>query len=375
MFPFGKLLSLNLGVFNNYIRFNLIDIFPVLSIPFYFLLDKSFNKSVKVVKAIRPFLVVLIFSLALSYPALSISQFLYGSFYLVRLIGYFCFFYLVLICIKNKIFEKEAIYLLLIIVSLMVGIFGWIQYFWFPDLTSLKYIGWDDHLYRLTGTFLDPGFTSIILVLGLMLAVVKLFESKKKQIIFILAVFLFISIAFTYSRAGYIALICGLLSLFLYKKEIKKFQALLLGILFIFVILPRPASEGVRLERLNSIKARIQNYKETIEIFKISPLFGVGFNNLCTYRAKFFGGDPNSHSCGGSDSSILFVLATSGVVGILVFFKTVFTLFKEAENGFYGLALRVCLIALLINSLFINSLFYPWVMGYVSVLLALGLKE
>ncbi|MEK7542910.1 MAG: hypothetical protein AAB503_01210, partial [Patescibacteria group bacterium] len=85
--------------------------------------------------------------------------------YLIRLISYISFFIYLWNIFSNEKLRENSLRLL-IIVSILVAIFGWLQYLFFPDLRVLKYVGWDDHLYRLTGSFLDPGFSAIILVLG-----------------------------------------------------------------------------------------------------------------------------------------------------------------------------------------------------------------
>ena len=76
--------------------------------------------------------------------------------------------------------------------------------------------GWDDHLYRLIGTFLDPGFTAIILVFGFLTSLAYYLKPAapkggfKNKYFLLISIFLFVSILFTYSRAGYIALIVGM---------------------------------------------------------------------------------------------------------------------------------------------------------------------
>ena len=106
------------------------------------------------------------------------------------------------------------------------------------------------------------------------------------------------------------------------KKRIKWFVVLIIALGIMIFLLPRPSSEGVKLERAFSILLRLKNYKETIVIWQNSPLFGVGYNNLCFARNKFIG-EANylSHSCSGSDSSILALIATTGILGFIFFIE------------------------------------------------------
>ena len=143
----------------------------------------------------------------------------------------------------------------------------------------------------------------------------------------------------------------------------------------IVVSLPRPGGEGVKLERTASITFRIEDYRNTLIIINKAPLFGVGYNNMCIARGKFSDqANLNSHACSGSASSLLLVLATTGIVGFLIFANLIQKLIVSLTKNVYGLTFLSCLVALLVHSLFVNSLFYPWVMGWMGILLSVSLK-
>ena len=267
----------------------------------------------------------------------------YGFLYLIRLGAYF-YFSVFIFNLKNK----KTLPSFLIALSLFSALFGWIQYFWFPSFKSFMVWGWDEHLYRIAGTFLDPAFLALILVFGIIL-------SRKTLI----TLFLALTLAFTYSRAGYLAFTAAML----FQKRFLLIFAFLLLILF----LPRPAGEGVMLERTASIINRFNNYKQTLNIFEKNSLFGVGYNNLCSAKNSDF----SSHSCFGSDSSLLFILATTGVIGFISFIYLVFGISRYLTSYiFYPTS-----IALLVHSLFSNSLFYPWVLGWLMILLGSKIKR
>ncbi len=148
---------------------------------------------------------------------------------------------------------------------------------------------------------------------------------------------------------------------------------IIVSLIFLIVIaLPRPSSEGVKLERLYSIEARLINFKETMFIWSKSPVFGVGYNNTCLGRNIFVKQELLlSHSCSGSDSSILLVLATTGIVGLIVFGYMGIKVVRSLPKNSYSVLFLSCLSALLIHSVFVNSLFYPWVMGWMGILLGI----
>jgi len=372
IFPLGQLIRLNFDVFGARVPIQPLDVVAGLSIV-WFILGKL--KKPKGLRPISAFLLIAAFSLLFSLTIFEPRQLAIGSLYFLRLLAYASFFLVSYnLVLKNKRL-KPRLFHSLIVVSAATGLFGWIQYFWLPDLRALRFLGWDDHLYRLVGTFLDPGFTGLILTFGFLLSLVKFLETKDKRLIVLLAFFL-LSVGFTYSRASYLALLAGSLVAFGVKKRLRQVAVVFLALLFISFLLPRPAGEGVKLERLSSVYLRLENYQETLKIFKHSPLFGVGYNNLCQARQKYLGeADFTSHACSGSDSSLLLVLATTGVVGLLVFLNLIYTLVKNAGKEIYGYSFLAVLTALLIHSLFVNSLFYPWVMGYMAILLSVSLRS
>lgn len=359
LFPFGQLLRF--GFSTNY--GNLQDVIVLFSLIYYFL---PITRLPKIDKYVRFSVFASLFSLVLSLNSVSLVNLLYGALYLLRIISYYTFGVLVFNLIRLKAFSPTYLLNLLIAVGAVSAIFGWLQYLAFPDLVFLKYIGWDDHLYRLVGTFLDPGFTGLILVLGSLISLF-LYSFSLKKIYLLSFIFLLISTLFTYSRASYLSLVVGLLSLVYFERYIRKI-ALASLVLFSLVLLliPKTEGEGVKLLRTASVNARISNYSQTIELIKESPLFGVGLNNLCAYRVNRFNENPSSHSCSGVDSSILFITSTTGIVGLMIFIFTIYQPIYFVPAKFRTLLIMVYS-SLFVHSLFVQSLFYSFVMGYVAI--------
>lgn len=183
-----------------------------------------------------------------------------------------------------------------------------------------------------------------------------------------------LAIILTFSRAGYITLLFALI--YTYKRYYKKIILVALVILSIILIVPKPRSSGVELLRTFSIVSRINNYSETVGIFSSNPLFGVGFNNICEYRLKYLNtNNIVSHSCSGSDSSLLLLLATSGVVGLMTFLYGIYKGYRTTANDHYGDLLSIIFIVVLVSSFFNNSLFYNFIMGILAILLGLTKKK
>ncbi|MDO8260309.1 MAG: O-antigen ligase family protein, partial [Candidatus Magasanikbacteria bacterium] len=263
----------------------------------------------------------------------------------------------------------------LLTISVISAVFGWVQFFAFPDIKPFFVYGWDMHLFRLVGTFLDPTFLGLIIVFGLLLSINRFIDSREKKYLLII-LFLLMSLAFTYSRASYLAFLGGIFVIAFAEKKFRKMMVLAAALLVFALLLPTAKNHSIELTRSFSVIARLDNYKDTIEVFKKFPVFGVGFNNLCIARNKYIGLESfASHACSGSDSSLLLILATTGTVGLMVFAGSILGVFKSLPKGREAQPPIAVFVALFVHSLFSNSLFFPWVMGYIVVLLAVSLKE
>lgn len=360
LFPFGQIIRLSF----NFLGFNIplqpLDVIAGLS-AVYVILKKL--KKPEVFKYFDNFLVICLFTFIFSVFVFKTHAVVYGLFYLIRLAAYFYFFILVKHFADRKKANAKLLVSSLLAVSVVSAIFGWIQFFKIPDIKPFFVYGWDEHLFRLVGTFLDPTFLGLIIVFGLFIA---LYKNK-----YFTVTFLLVSLAFTYSRAAYLAFIAGLIFIGLYQKKLRKVIGLTAVLVLLIVLLPTKYNHSIEFFRSFSALARIENYKQTIKVFKTSPIFGVGFNNMCLARQTYIGPESfASHACSGSDSSLLMLLATTGVAGFFSFCLLAIGIWKKST-----LFMKSLLIALFAHSLFSNSLFYPWIMGYVLILLAVSGRE
>jgi len=372
IFPFGQIFHLTFNLLGVGISPQPIDIVVGCAAVYAIL---SWMKQPKFFKYITNFSLFALFSFILSIFIFKTPVVIYGFLYLVRLFIYTYFLIYVWNYIKIK--PKNGKFLLdsILVVSLVSTVFGWIQFFVFPSIKPLFALGWDMHTFRLVGTFLDPAFLGVIIVFGLLISLVRLIETKEKKYIPVI-IFLLISLAFTYSRASYLAFLAGAVVIGILKKKIKYILYLGVILVLLIAILPTSRNHSIEFLRTFSITFRIDNYMETLQIVKKFPVFGVGYDNLCLARNKFIGAESYlSHSCSGSDSSLLFVLATTGVTGFMIFLFAVYQIFKAILPYKWNLILISSMAALFVDSLFSNSLFYPWIMGYMIILLALTITE
>jgi len=308
-------------------------------------LPKILRRTNKLLKPILAFGIVGVISLLIASFRLSLSEITIGAMYLLRWLVYSSLAGVVIQSIK-----------VLPVVGIGTAIIGILQYIIIPDVRFLEAWGWDPHYYRIVGIFLDPGFTGLILVLTLIFIVINNYHKFWWFVVYI-------ALALTYSRASYLAFFTAFTWISYQKKNWRYCTMSLLILGLTIVILPRVSSgEGVKLERMSTVWARIASWKKAWEIFSDNPIIGVGFNTY-RYAQK---ASPESHAGAGSDSSILLVMATTGIIGLLYYLKYLKALWKLSTQR---LALSTSLIAIFVHSFFLNSLFYPAVMLWVALLI------
>lgn len=318
--------------------FPYIDIFIIL-----FAITNLFSQTNFLVKN-KPLLIFIIIA--------TISNLLYFNFtgwlYLIRLIS------LISLLIYPPHFDKKQNQFIdIILISTLV--FGYLQYFIYPDFTIFSALNWDPHLYRLVGSYFDPTFTGEIYLL--ILIYIFFSTSKFKNILLTTN---YIAISLTYSRSTLISFLIVFSYIFFIQKKFKNILIVLLIFISTLFVLPRMPGEGTKLERTSSIFAKIENYQQGINVFSQNPLIGIGYNNIYLLNYK---NNHSSHSNSGFDGSLLNIAITTGLIGLIFF---LLGLRHELYHG--SLFYQSLLISLLIHSLFANSLFYPYTFFLLTIL-------
>lgn len=376
LFPFGQLLrippqSKSYSEIHLYLTDIVVFCAGLLLIACYSFLRTQINW-VGIVKPVLFFFFIGLFSLLISPLSLNTREYLVSSLYMIRWIFYAGLFFAVL----NQSDEfKNKIKYFLPLVGFVCAILGIIQYFVLPDTRFISDYGWDPHYYRLIGTFLDPGFLGLILVFSLIILTIDLFARKNrfKQAIWIL---IYLALALTYSRGSYLAYLTAMSFISWKQKAVNFFIfVLIVGAITIF-LLPRPGGESTRLERDSTIRLRITSWQHALIVASEHPVLGIGFNAY-RYAQRQYGFMNNnvwevSNGAPGADSSLLFILATTGMVGLLVYLYLGVKLIRLSRDN---IIIYATIIALLVHSWFQNSLFYPWIMGWMWILLGSQVRE
>ncbi len=370
--PFGLLLRIRIT--NNVYILPQDIIVGVLGllVLFFYLKRRKMPKNYIVLKFFLIFIAIGTLSAFINFFLITNYNILVALLYSLRFISY-----LSLLFIADAVGGK---YRKLVLVSgSVILILGFIQYLFYKDLGNLSYLGWDNHLYRLFSTFLDPNFAGAFYVIFFFFLIPMLWKNYKAKKAKNFTLYLFLtslsvfSIFFTYSRTSLVMLVVGIIIFFMTLKKVRFLLISLFAIAFLLLFVSNFRVEGLNPFRTFSSQARIRSTFDALEIVKNNPILGVGFNGY-RYAQVQHGfrstiGAKISNADAGTDNSFLFVLATSGIFGAAAFLYAYFLILKRINKKIIeGTAAFSLVVSVLIGSLFLNILFYtPFLMWFYLI--------
>ncbi len=351
----GRLTPFELPIYGNIYEI-------LLTVPLFILIEKYTNlKQFKKLPFIKPFVV---FSIWL-FISLLISLFWYSGLqnfiamlYFVRLLFYFVFF-IYFFNYVNKNREVIPYYISIISATALITIiFSFVQYFLYPNLGNLAYLGWDPHLYRLVGLFFDPPLTASVFFLLTLFLLITL-KSSRLKIVFAcsFAVLFFL----TYSRGAFIALFITIAFYSFRKMKLQYVAFFVAAVILGVLLIPKNGSEGINLLRTSSINTRFIDYTKAVSIWQKSPVTGIGFNHI-RFEKDSYEENPiaekfnPSHASSSFHSSFLMILVTGGIIGLGLFLWLLRNAAGINAFAFYSV------IFLSVFSLFDNLLLHPFVL-------------
>lgn len=307
-------------------------------------------------------------SLLLNFYRYDNEEGITAAFYLIRYAVYLLSALVTYNMLSSGIIDRGQLEKYLTFSAIFLSAAGLVQLWLLPDFTMLDpALGWDPHKNRVASTFFDPNFLGAYLVTVLTLILGSISEGKKDKCRLVSAGVLLIFIFLTFSRSAWAMLAVVIFIFGLFKQR----RLLLLGLLLAFLayfLVPRVQTRLVGItDPADSARFRLVSWKNAIQISRDNMLMGVGFNAY-RYAQKdynFLTADNiSSRSGAGADSSLLFVLATTGIFGALTFVSALAFPFLDSvvSKRKYGLVIASLLPALMLESLFLNSLFYPQIM-------------
>ncbi len=325
-------------------------------------LKQSFIKFRKVYVSLSLFLIWEIFTILANYKIAGPFYTFLSFAYLLR----FAFYVFSPLFIYSWLKNLNRKRLRSFVRFIFLGIFASsiVQYIFFPDLTLLKYFGWDPHYKRLVGPFLDAYLSASIFGL---LAIFS-FLLNWISWFFVFALLL----VFTYSRAALISFFIVLFYRYLLRqtseKRISLFKIFLPVLIILFFSFYLNTGIAGNFFRVATIKARIEDSKIGLKLWRENLLFGVGYNRVIMFREankkvyqKLLSGFYHSRSS--FHTPYLTLLVSGGVFGFVLFFFLVREIYKIYSWPEVYLFVGIF-------SLFDNVLFHPVVLLYFFLILS-----
>lgn len=304
------------------------------------------------------FAIIALVSIIFTPLNLSNNEYIISTFYTLRFLLYVTFAWLVFSSAFGGL--KENLNSILLIAGVSFAFLGLGQLIFFPNLDFLTNLGWDPHYFRTVSTFLDPNFAGAFFVLTLLLIYSSKVQKDWQNKLFFILVYL--ALLTTFSRSSYLAFLVSFIILAFLKKSFKLAiltiilsGGLLIGFSQDIQVIAQPRG----IDRTGSAISRLKTWEQGIIIFQNHPILGIGFNAYRYALKEYRLGDEeflSTHGASTNDSSLLFVAATTGTIGLTSFlFFLSSMLFFSKKN--YILIAGLC--GLIIQSFFINALFYP----------------
>lgn len=265
---------------------------------------------------------------------------------------------MVVLLIQSKEFFRFAIWGF-VTVGILLGSIAIIQYmtgsfdnpYW--GLAESQVMNIVDRVegYRIMGTFLDPNFFAQVMVVILPLALNRLIYEKGILLKFLALwslVVTFLTVIFTFSRGGFLALCVVLGLLVVWKKP--PLVAVLSGLLILILLIPfLPATYFERIETILdylpfkgedvrgevSFRGRMSEYGVGWQMFKDYPILGIGYENYPAYYLDYsikLGLDPRRTERS-AHSLYLEILAEQGLVGMFFFGLILYLVYKSLAKS------------------------------------------
>lgn len=313
------------------------------------------------------FIVVSLLSLILTPISLTKEEFLISISYIIR----FSFYILLGWLIYSGVFPKlkENIFRILYTSGVILAALGLIQLIFLPDLRFLSKYGWDPHYFRTASTFLDPNFLGSYLVLTLILWYQKF--SKVQKWYQLSAILVYFALMTTFSRGAYLAFLISFGLLALLNRSLKQVVLtilLFLGLILGFQIYQTTLAQPRGVDRTESAKFRLNTWQQGWQLFQTHTVLGIGFNTYRYGLKQYSLADEKflqSHGASTNDSSLLYVAATTGILGFIIYLCFLFSLVKYSWRGHL---LPTAISGVLSQSFFANTLFYPQILIWIILI-------
>jgi hypothetical protein len=308
--------------------------------------------------------------------------------YLARWVFYFGLYIAAINVMKAE--DATPVWKALEATVLMFAAFGIVQAAFLPDFAQIvypesrRYVDWDPQKHRLVSTVLDPNFAGAIILSVLMVHIAQLTGGLKlplwKPLVLIAALLL------TASRSSALALVCGGIVVLMIRgvgKRFMKFAAIAVGAIAVATPwLLEFAKQYNKLEIDASALTRLVAWARGLRVFADHPILGVGMNTWGFVQERY-GFQRFGAASYAIEGGLFFVAVMTGLVGLAVFIvmlsaslmrarTTWLTPTVPAEHRALAIGSAAFTVALVVHSVFTNSLFLPFIIEPLFVLWALA---
>jgi len=312
-------------------------------------------------------------------PFLTGGEAMKSALYLVRWLAYVALLFVVAGTIRGEHQAKRTIGLL-VGSAAVVAVLGFFQLKLFPDFRFMVPQGWDPHIGRLLSTWFDPNFLAGFLSFALcIVAGIASFQPSLKRLgPWVVVSVLFAAIVLTYSRSGYAALLAGT-TVLTFLRSRRMFLLLCVAAVAVVAFVPRVQERVQGAFNLDeTAQLRLVSWQNALTVVRDFPITGIGYNTYRYVQVNYgFQTDAAEHSAGGSDSSLLTILVTTGPAGLAAYAwmlwasaTVAWSAFRSGPTRFVrglGLGALAGLASVTAHSFFINSLLFPHMLLVMSV--------
>jgi O-antigen ligase len=307
--------------------------------------------------------------------------------YLVRWLVYFAVYVVLINVVKRQ--HVDAIWSAAETMLLIFAAFGIVQAVFLPGFAQMvypdsrAYLDWDIQGHRLVSTVLEPNIAAAMLLIGLLVQLARI--SVGGRVAPWRPITLFVALVLTLSRSGALGFVAGVATILLVRglsKRLLRWTALVTALVVLSLpkLIPFAAGYG-KFSTGGSAAARVASWIELAQVFRQHPLFGVGFNTFGFVHERagheLFGAAAYS-----SDGGLLFIAVLTGVVGLLIYVWMLLGIARRCRMiwrdhsisaSHRGLAIgaTAMIVALCVDSVFVNSLLTTFVMELFWILCAL----
>lgn len=317
----------------------------------------------------------------------SLTEWISGSFYLIRWLEYVALFWIGQDMFRTH--QRATMYLKLFIwIGASLAILGFIQLKIFPDFSFMVPKGWDPHIGRLLSTWFDPNYLGglFALLTSIALSVALSLPWRQSRWWWAAVAVMLLAALLTFSRSGYVGLVIALGIVALVRSRVALFLGAL-ALVSVVLFVPRVQERVIGIRSVDeTAQLRLVSYRNAFTVIGDHPYLGVGYNlyKYVQVEYNFLTTTVNEHSASGSDSSLLTIWVTTGVIGLVVYLWLFIAILNELWKTWrdsslpkmwqgFGLGALAGMIGLFAHSQFVNGLQYPHLMEMMWLLVAMAI--